>query len=271
MPELPEVETTRRGLEPRLIGHRVRTLRLRDGRLRQPVPDTLARQLAGASIQALSRRGKYLLVGTDRGSALIHLGMSGSLRMVNAALAPAPHEHYDWVLDNGQAMRYRDPRRFGMLLWAGREPETHPLLRGLGPEPLGDTFDGDYLYRASRGRRVPVKNFLMNSHVVVGVGNIYASEALFHACIHPHRPAGHIGGARYSLLAEAVKSVFVEAIAIGGTTLRDFVNAAGDPGYFAIRLAVYGREGEPCPRCGIPIRRSVIGQRSSYYCPRCQR
>lgn len=270
MPELPEVETTRRGLEPHLAGCRIRELRVRNRALRRPVPGELRKHLSGATIRTLARRAKYLLIDTDRGTALIHLGMSGSLRIADAAIPPGPHEHYDWVLDNGRLMRYRDPRRFGLLLWAGTKPQEHPLLAHLGPEPLCAGFTGHYLYRASRGRRLAVKGFLMNSRIVAGIGNIYANEALFRAGIHPHRAAGRIGAMRYARLAEAVKTVLSEAIATGGTTLRDFVGAAGERGHFRIRLAVYGHEGEPCRRCGAPIRRAVIAQRASYYCPHCQ-
>jgi formamidopyrimidine-DNA glycosylase len=270
MPELPEVETTRRGLAPFLAGRRIATLAVRERRLRQPIPQGLEARLAGASIVELTRRAKYLLLATERGSALIHLGMSGSLRVVDESTAPVAHEHYDLRLDSGRQLRYRDPRRFGLLLWAGAHPERHPLLARLGPEPLGANFDGAYLYRASRGRRAPVKAFLMDSHIVAGVGNIYANEALYRAGIHPRRAAGRIGAARYILLAEAVREVLAEAIEQGGTTLRDFVAAEGNPGYFRIRLAVYDRAGAPCPRCGTPIRRKVTAQRATYFCPRCQ-
>ncbi|MGH8225815.1 MAG: bifunctional DNA-formamidopyrimidine glycosylase/DNA-(apurinic or apyrimidinic site) lyase [Gammaproteobacteria bacterium] len=271
MPELPEVETARRGLAPHLVGRRIAALLVRERRLRQAVPRGLEAKLAQAEIIGLDRRAKYLLLHTERGSVLAHLGMSGSLRIVDAELPAGPHEHYDLVLANGRAVRYRDPRRFGLLLWGGARPERHPLLARLGPEPLGSDFDGTCLYRASHGRRAPVKAFLMDSTVVAGVGNIYASEALYRAGIHPRRAAGRISAVRYALLAEAVRTVLAEAIAAGGTTLRDFVAAEGNPGYFRVRLAVYDREGESCPRCAAPIRRVVIAQRSSYYCPRCQR
>ncbi|MGH8162264.1 MAG: bifunctional DNA-formamidopyrimidine glycosylase/DNA-(apurinic or apyrimidinic site) lyase [Gammaproteobacteria bacterium] len=271
MPELPEVETTRRGVEPFLRGRRIAALVVRERRLRQPNPRGLEARLAGADILGISRRAKYLLLATERGYALIHLGMSGSLRIADAGLAPTRHEHYDLRLDNDRVLRYRDPRRFGLLLWAGARPERHPLLARLGPEPLGLDFDGAYLYGASRSRRAPVKAFLMDSHIVAGVGNIYANEALWRAGIHPRRAAGRIGLARYTLLAEAVRAVLTSAIAEGGTTLRDFVAAEGSPGYFRIHLTVYDRAGEPCPRCGTPIRREVIAQRATYFCPRCQR
>lgn len=195
--------------------------------------------------------------------------MSGSLRIAKAACPPGPHEHYDLVLDNGWIVRYRDPRRFGLLLWATR-PEQHPLLRSIGPEPFDDAFNGDWLYRASRGRTAPVKTLLMDARVVAGVGNIYANEALYRAGIHPHRPARRIGRERFERLADAVRAVLREAIAHGGTTLRDFTSGQGTPGYFRMRLDVYARKGEPCRSCGKPVRRAVIGQRSTYYCAHCQ-
>ena len=271
MPELPEVETTRRALAGTLTGQSIRHLLVRERRLRQPIPAGLARRLGGARITGLQRRSKYLLLDTEAGSALIHLGMSGSLRIADPAVAPGIHDHYDLVLANGTCLRYRDPRRFGLLLWAGAEPARHPLLRDIGPEPFEPGFDGDYLYENSRGRRTAVKTFLMDAHVVAGVGNIYANEALHRAGIHPRRPAGRIGAARYAALAAAVKAVLSEAIEVGGTTLRDFFYGTGESGYFHIRLSVYDREGEACPRCAEPIRRLVIGQRASYFCPRCQR
>jgi formamidopyrimidine-DNA glycosylase len=227
--------------------------------------------LAGARIFGISRRAKYLILATERGHALVHLGMSGSLRIVKADVAPTAHEHYDLALEGGRILRYRDPRRFGLLLWAGNHPEKHPLLAHLGPEPFGEEFTGEYLYRTSRGRRAPVKAFLMDSRIVAGVGNIYANEALFRAGIHPRRAAGRIGPARYTVLADAVSDVLAESIEAGGTTLRDFVAAEGNPGYFRIRLAVYDHAGKPCPRCATPIRRQVIAQRATYFCPRCQR
>lgn len=271
MPELPEVETTRRALADALAGERIRRLAVREPRLRQPIPADLPARLHGVRITGLERRAKYLLLGTEAGHALVHLGMSGSLRMAAAAEPPGTHDHYDLLLANGACLRYRDPRRFGLLLWAGAQPERHPLLSHIGPEPFDPAFDGAYLYRISRGRRLSVKALLMDGRVVAGVGNIYANEALFRAGIHPHRPAGRVGPGRYGALAEAVRAVLSEAIAVGGTTLRDFFYGNGESGYFRIRLAVYDRAGEPCPRCATPIRRTVIGQRASYFCPRCQR
>lgn len=270
MPELPEVETTRRGIEPHLLGHRIERVIVRDARLRWPVPPELAQALQGQRIDAVERRAKYLLLRTTAGTAILHLGMSGSLRIVPSVSPAERHDHVDLVLDNGQALRLRDPRRFGALLWTRDDPLRHPLLVNLGPEPLSPAFDGERLYRLSRGRRAPVKTFIMDGHVVVGLGNIYANEALFRARIHPARAAGKIGRERYALLAEAAKSVLNAAIMAGGTTLRDFVREDGQPGYFRIELQVYGHAGEPCPACGTAIRQMIIGQRSTYYCPHCQ-
>ncbi len=271
MPELPEVETARRGLAPHLVGRRIAAVRVRQRRLRWPVPAGLGRRLAGAAVEALERRAKYLLLRTEAGTVLLHLGMSGSLRLVPAALPPERHEHLDLVLEDGRALRLRDPRRFGAVLWAGRRPEAHPLLAGLGPEPLGPHFHGEHLHRLARGRRVAVKPFLMDARVVVGLGNIYATEALFLAGVDPRRPAGKLSLGRWRRVAEAVRAVLEQALVAGGTTLRDFVGADGRPGWFARELAVYGRAGQPCPRCGTAIRCARLGQRSSCWCPRCQR
>lgn len=271
MPELPEVETARRGIAPHLVGRRVVRVVVRDRRLRWPVPPALARELTGQVVTGVDRRAKYLLLLSDRGTAILHLGMSGSVRVVPAATAPRPHDHVDLVLEDGQALRLTDPRRFGCLLWTRGDPRAHPLLAGLGPEPLGPDFSGSYLYRATRGRRAAVKTVLMDARTVAGVGNIYANEALFVAGIHPARPAGRVSATRYGRLAGAVRSVLAEAIEAGGTTLRDFVRVDGEPGYFAQSLRAYEREGQPCATCGTPIRRRVIGQRASYFCPRCQR
>jgi formamidopyrimidine-DNA glycosylase len=275
MPELPEVETTLRGIRPYLEGRRIDRLIVRDPRLRQPVaPDTAAR-VAGQAVRSLSRRSKYLLIGLDRGSLLIHLGMSGSLRIVAADSPPRKHDHLDLVLGDQGCLRFHDPRRFGLFLWTEDSPEIaemrHPLLRDLGPEPLGPGFNGDHLYRLGRQRRVAVKVFLMDASVVVGVGNIYANESLFLAGIHPARGCHRIGPERYRQLAEVIRTVLQASITQGGTTLRDFVQEDGNPGYFAQSLRVYGRTGEPCAACGAPIRQRRIGQRSSFYCPHCQR
>jgi formamidopyrimidine-DNA glycosylase len=270
MPELPEVETTRRSLAPRVVGRRVAGLDVREPRLRWPVDPRVGARIRGAPITALERRGKYLLLTTGAGTLLVHLGMSGSLRYLARDERPAPHDHFDLRLEGGALVRFNDPRRFGSLHLTD-DPAGHPLLAALGPEPLGPDFTAEYLSASARGRRVAIKNHLMNSRIVVGVGNIYASEALFRAGIHPARPAGRLARARFSALVEAVRSVLREAIEEGGTTLRDYVDGDGRPGYFRVSLKVYERDGAPCPECGTPVRKRVLGQRSSYYCPRCQR
>ncbi len=271
MPELPEVETTRRGIAPHLEGHAVTGVTVRQRRLRWPVPKGLGRSLTGQTLSTVSRRGKYLLLRFERGSVILHLGMSGSLRIVAADTPPGKHDHLDIAFDTGRSLRLTDPRRFGAVLYTRDDPARHPLLADLGPEPLAAGFDGPHLHARSRGRRLAVKAFIMDSKVVVGVGNIYASEALFLAGIHPRRPAGRISAARYDTLARTIREVLAAAIRAGGTTLRDFTDSDGRPGYFARQLHVYGREGEPCPACGTPIRLEVIGQRASYFCPKCQR
>ena len=270
MPELPEVETSRRGIEPHLAGRTVARVVIRDRRLRWPVSEAVDDALQGARIDSVTRRAKYLLLNTPTGSAILHLGMSGSVRIVDSETPAGIHDHFDLELDSGAALRYRDPRRFGSLHWSAR-PCDHPLLCQLGPEPLGDEFSGDYLYEMSRGRKVSVKQFIMNANIVVGVGNIYASEALFGAGINPKRAAGRIARERYRLLAEAIRSVLQRAIRAGGTTLQDFVGGDGEAGYFQQQLDVYGREDMPCRNCKHPIRAIVQGQRATYYCARCQR
>lgn len=273
MPELPEVETTRRGLEPLLVGRRITGAVVRNAALRWPVAPELTGHLPGARIESVARRAKYLLLGTARGHLLLHLGMSGSLRVLPAGTPAQKHDHVDILLDDGQCLRLRDPRRFGCILYAGDDPAQHALLANLGPEPLNLTADalGAYLHAAARGRRVAVKLFLMDAGVVVGVGNIYASEALFRAGIRPDKPAARLTRPAYVRLAGAVQAVLGEAIAAGGTTLRDFSNSDGLPGYFAQELNVYGRAGAPCRLCGTPIREQRLGQRSTFWCPACQR
>lgn len=270
MPELPEVETSRRGIAPWFERQQVVGITVRERRLRWPVPTDIERELPGSFIHTLRRRAKYLLFDTDAGTLMLHLGMSGSLRIADPAEPPGAHDHVDIVAGNGKALRFRDPRRFGSLLWT-RDPGSHPLLAGLGPEPLGDDFDGAYLYRAARGRRLAVKSFLMNASIVAGVGNIYANEALFAAGIHPMRRADRISRPRMERLAGAVREVLARAIEAGGTTLRDFHNGDGEPGWFARELMVYGREEEDCLRCATPLTAAVVGQRSTFYCRRCQR
>lgn len=270
MPELPEVETTRRGVEPYSLGRRVVRIEVRQPQLRWPVPEDLPERLQGQRIESVERRAKYLLFTTAAGKLMVHLGMSGSLRVVDRDEPPSYHDHVDIVFDDGRALRYNDPRRFGCCLWL--EPgEPHKLLANLGPEPLGDDFDGALLYRRSRGRRGPVKQFIMDGKVVVGVGNIYANEALFLAGIRPDRAAGRISQARYQRLATEIKQVLTSAIEQGGTTLRDFVGGDGKPGYFAQQLYVYGRAGKSCKRCGGVLREQRLGQRSTVYCVACQR
>ena len=270
MPELPEVETTRRGIAPALEGRTIRSLVVRDRRLRWPVPRGLEKKLAQQPVLSVSRRAKYLLLETPGGSAMVHLGMSGSMRIVAAGEAPEKHDHFDLVTDRGDIVRFNDPRRFGSLLWAGKTPDTHPLLKKLGPEPLSDEFTGDYLWTSARGRKVTIKQHIMNSHIVVGVGNIYASEALFRAGIHPSRQAGRVAKARMEKLVDGIKAVLGEAIQVGGTTLRDYRGGDGKPGYFRQKLNVYERGGKPCRVCGTEITRTVHGQRATYYCKTCQ-
>jgi formamidopyrimidine-DNA glycosylase len=270
MPELPEVETTRRGIAPWLQDQCLERLVLRTRQLRWPIPKELPARLAGARVLALERRAKYLLLRTDRGTALLHLGMTGSLRVLREAPVPGKHDHFDLITGAGVTIRFNDPRRFGALLWTEADPGIHPLLAPLGPEPLEQAFNGDYLHGMSRGRTIAIKPHIMNARIVVGVGNIYASEALYRAGVHPGRPAGRVALTRCAQLAGAIKEVLEEALRAGGTTIRDFHGGDGEPGYFARELRVYDRAGEPCPRCGAPLRQKVLGQRSSYYCPHCQ-
>lgn len=271
MPELPEVETTRRGLVPHLVGRRLHGAVVRNPNLRWPVTRGLSRYLQDEQVVALRRRGKYLLVDCRKGHLLVHLGMSGRLTIVAADEPPRVHDHVDVCLEGHQALRLTDPRRFGAMLWLESPAEHHALLRGLGMEPLESGFTGTALQALSRGRRIAVKQFLMNGRVVTGVGNIYASEALFHAGIHPLRSVGRISAARWERLAGSVRETLERALAAGGTTLRDFASADGHPGFFQDQCAVYGREGKPCRNCGAPIRVVRQGQRSTFFCPRCQR
>lgn len=271
MPELPEVETTLRGIAPHVVGQCIVTVEVRERRLRWPVPRAVD-ELAGCRISAASRRGKYLLLEVEgQGTLILHLGMSGSLRLVNPNVEWRRHDHLAIRLASGRELRLHDPRRFGCVLFTRGDPQRHKLLRELGPEPLGETFDADCLATAARGRKVAIKQCIMNSHVVVGVGNIYACEALFMAGIHPTRAAGRISRARLAALVAAIREVLGASIKQGGTTLRDFLHEDGKPGYFKQSLRVYDREGEPCRVCGGPVRRAVQGGRSTFYCPQCQR
>ena len=270
MPELPEVETVRRGLSPHIVGHRLRGARVRNPRLRWPVPDKLDTLIAGQHIKSLERRAKYLILRLDHGGLLLHLGMSGSLRLVVATTPPDKHDHVDLLLDDGQVLRLRDPRRFGAVLWS-EQPDTHPLLATLGVEPLDKDFDGARLYAMSRGKTTAIKHLIMDAHLVVGVGNIYANEALFQAGIRPMLRADKLSRPRCERLAEAIKDTLRRAIKAGGSTLRDFVNGHGEPGYFQQSYFAYGRAGEPCRRCGTPIKLLRQANRASYYCPHCQK
>jgi len=271
LPELPEVETTRRGLAPHVRRRRIAALSVYERRLRWPVTRELPGQVAGQRIVRVGRRAKYLLLELESGTLLLHLGMSGNLRAVPADSPRVTHDHFDLVLDSGLALRFNDPRRFGSLLYTSADPGEHPLLASLGPEPLAAAFDADYLFRITRGRRVAIKQLLMNSRLVVGVGNIYASEALFRARIRPQRPARTLSRADAGRLVRGVRAVLGQAIRAGGTTLRDYLGADGAPGYFRQRLYVYERRGKPCRRCRTPVRAVVQGQRSTYYCPSCQK
>lgn len=270
MPELPEVETTRRGIEPHILGNTLTRVVVRNASLRWPVPRNLDKILAGLKVESLTRRGKYLLLGFPAGSVIIHLGMSGSLRMVACDSERNKHDHVEFVFQDGMCLRLRDPRRFGAVLYTSKDPLQHKLLVNLGPEPLQRGFSGRHLYDHSRGKKVAVKLFIMNSKIVVGVGNIYANEALFLAGIHPKRVAGRLTAERYDRLAQAIKNVLRAAIKSGGTTLRDFTAEDGRPGYFQQKLNVYGKAGEPCPGCGTPIKHTTLGQRATYFCPHCQ-
>jgi len=270
MPELPEVEVSRMGISPHVIGHRVAEIIVRNPKLRWPVPEEI-RQIEGQVIRKVSRRAKYLLLETDIGYAIVHLGMSGSLRVLPASVPPEKHDHVDLVLSSGEVLRYNDPRRFGAWLWQQPLDEEHTVLSKLGPEPLSDTFTADYLFEKAQGKRTAIKQFIMDNQVVVGVGNIYANESLFSAGIHPKRAAGEVSRHRMVALVAEVKAVLAFAIEQGGTTLKDFKNADGKPGYFAQELQVYGKGGEPCPRCDKTLSEMKIGQRATVYCADCQK
>ena len=271
MPELPEVETTRRGLEPALIGQRVSHAIVRHRGMREPVPRALERKIAGARIHGVQRRAKYLLIVCDRGTLIVHLGMSGRLWLVDGHTAPATHDHFDLVLESGATVRLRDPRRFGLVLWQDPGAPTHRLLAHLGPEPFDEAFTGDYLYRQTRARSAAIKQVIMDSKLVVGIGNIYASEALFRAGINPKLAAGRVGRARYIALVEHIRATLEDAIRAGGSSLRDYVGSNGQAGYFQNEHLVYGRRGEPCRRCGALVKELRQGQRSTFYCAGCQR
>ena len=271
MPELPEVETTRRGLATHLSGLKIKDVVIRNGSLRWPIPKNLPKLLRGQNIISLKRRAKYLLMDCGSGTLILHLGMSGSLRILPADTPAEKHDHFDLILNNSTAMRLRDPRRFGAVLWHDGDVCIHPLLATLGPEPLEEDFVARYLYQATRGRSISIKQCIMDNHIVVGVGNIYANEALFRSMIKPQLAAGKLSLPRCAKLVEEIRATLSEAIQLGGSTLRDFVNTSGQPGYFQQTYWVYGRAGEPCRRCGSLIKQIKQGQRSSFYCMNCQR
>jgi len=270
MPELPEVETTRLGIAPHITGQTIKNVIVRNKKLRWPITSTLKKDLLNRRFEKIDRRGKYLLCYTDHGCMIMHLGMSGSLRIVNKDIKPEKHDHLDILFASGKILRFHDPRRFGSVIWTKKDPLQHKLIKDLGPEPLSKDFNGDWLYGKSRKRTQAIKNFIMDSHNVVGVGNIYASESLFIAGINPKRKAGNVSIKRYDRLANAIKKILKQSIKQGGTTLRDFVNGDGKPGYFQQQLNVYGRTGQPCKKCKSIIKETKLVQRSSFYCPVCQ-
>jgi formamidopyrimidine-DNA glycosylase len=271
LPELPEVETTRRGIESHVVGRRIRRVLVHDRRLRWPVDPKLPSAVAGSKVRRAGRRAKYLLIETDTGTLILHLGMSGSLRVLPSATPRILHDHVDIELDSGNTLRFNDPRRFGSLHFTADDPERHPLLNSLAPEPLEGGFDGEYLFRVTRRRAVAIKLALMNSRLVVGVGNIYASEALFRARVRPRRQARSLTRVECARLARAVKTTLAMAVKVGGTTLRDYVGADGNPGYFRQKLYVYERAGKPCRVCGHSVKHFTQGQRSTYWCTDCQK
>jgi formamidopyrimidine-DNA glycosylase len=271
MPELPEVETTCKGIRPYLIGNTITNVIVRESQLRWRIPDNLPQTLLGLQINSVTRRGKYCLLNSDIGSVILHLGMSGNLRIVNAVDAPKKHDHVDFIFKNDAVLRFNDQRKFGAVLWAQANVLDHSLLKDLGPEPLTSDFNGEYLFFRATARKIALKTFIMDGHIVVGVGNIYASESLFMAGLLPTRPVGNVSLEEYQRLAEAIKTVLQRAIDQGGTTLRDFVNAEGKPGYFSQSLSVYGRAGMLCYQCQNLVQQIKLGQRASYFCSVCQK
>lgn len=270
MPELPEVETTLRGIEPHVSGHKITDVIIRQRSLRWPIPANFKKNICQQTLRHITRRGKYLLLNTDKGTAILHLGMSGSLRITGQDTPAEKHDHVDIIFDNGKVLRFRDPRRFGCLLWTSKPVEKHKLIGVMGPEPLSDEFNGEYLYNKSRSKKCTVKSFIMDSKIVTGVGNIYASEALFSAGILPTRAAGRISLQRYQRLVQSIKDVLKQAIRQGGTTLKDFTREDGQPGYFKQSLKVYDRSGQACLVCGNTVKQKTLNQRSTYYCSHCQ-
>lgn len=271
MPELPEVETSRRGIEPHLRNKTITDVIIRQHKLRWPIPKNLPALATGHKIRQVCRRAKYIYLKLDNGNIIIHLGMSGSLRICTKNTAAEKHDHIDFVVSNGKILRLRDPRKFGCVLWTADDINEHKLIKSLGPEPLDESFDAKYLHARAKKRSCSIKSFIMNSHIVVGVGNIYASESLFKAGINPKRKAGSVSLARFEKLVEAIKTTLTESIEQGGTTLKDFTSEDGKPGYFAQKLLVYGRAGEACTECGSPVKQFIQQARSTFYCSKCQR
>ncbi|MDG4812583.1 bifunctional DNA-formamidopyrimidine glycosylase/DNA-(apurinic or apyrimidinic site) lyase [Hydrogenovibrio sp. 3SP14C1] len=271
MPELPEVETTRKGIQPKVEGQTIQKIIIRNGKLRWPVEQNLVKKLPGLVILSVRRRAKYLLLETTQGHLIIHLGMSGNLRVLPQQEPAIKHDHIDLILGNGFLLRYHDPRRFGSWLWTDKPLQEHPLLKALGPEPLTDDFNADYLFQKLQGRKTAIKTFIMNNHIVVGVGNIYANESLFLSGIHPTRPAHSLTIKETTQLTGHIKTVLSAAIEQGGTTLKDFLTPDGKPGYFEQKLNVYGKEGLPCPLCDSAIEKIVLNQRAAYFCSNCQK
>ena len=269
MPELPEVEVSRQGISPYLVGVTVKSIEVRTPKLRWEIPYDL-KKLEGQVIRHITRRAKYLLLATDVGTAIVHLGMSGSLRVLDAPMAPGKHDHVDLFMSNGRVLRYNDPRRFGAWLWCDKGQE-HAVLANLGPEPLSDEFTAEYMIERAKQKRVAIKQFIMDNKIVVGVGNIYANESLFTSHILPYRETGSLSAAQWHTLVQEIKTVLEHSIQQGGTTLKDFAQADGKPGYFAQELRVYGKAGQPCPECGADIAEQKIGQRNTFFCRVCQR
>lgn len=270
MPELPEVQTICQGMMPHVLYQRIASVVIRQTRLRWPVPDDLGETLQGKTVTSIYRRGKYILLDTGQGTLLIHLGMSGRITILPRHKDSEAHDHLDIIFEAGQLLRFTDPRRFGCLLWVEGDPLEHPLLNKLGPEPLTEAFDGEYLYEKGCRRYTPIKSFIMNSEIVAGIGNIYANEALFHARIDPQASCGTLSLGQYQQLVSAIKKVLVEAIECGGTTLKDFFSSDGTPGYFSQKLHVYGRANQPCLICKSLLKQFQLNQRATVYCPQCQ-
>ena len=270
MPELPEVETTRSGISPGLVGQHIRAVIVREHRFRWPIPDTLPALLKNQQVLSVTRRSKYLLIHVSKGIVIIHLGMSGSLRLLHSTRPPEKHDHVDIIMANGCVLRFNDPRRFGCVLYTTDPIERHPLIQHLGPEPLSDDFTSDYFADRCRLRKLPVKNFIMDAKVVVGVGNIYANEALFLSGIHPNRTPDSLSNDEVAALTHNIRTILAQAIKRGGTTLKDFSNADGKPGYFAQELLVYGKKGMPCTACNTTLLEVRLQNRSSVFCPQCQ-